>query len=60
MAVSYGKNIPRVAAMRWAYHIISWVYGTHFYQRACNGVRKHHTTRPTHRHRPNGRVPLGG
>ena len=43
-----------------SYHIISWVYGTHFYKRACNGVRKHHTTRPTHRHMPNGRVPLGG
>ena len=46
--------------MSWINHIISSVYGTHFYNRACNGVRKHHTTRPTHRHKPNRRLPLGG
>ena len=25
--------------MRWIYHIISLVYGTHLYKRACNGAR---------------------
>ena len=46
--------------MRLTYHIISWVYGTQLSKRAYNGARKHHTTHLAHRHRPNGRVPLGG
>ena len=49
------KRHTRSGCMRWAYHIISWVYGMHLSKRACNGARKHHTTQPAYR---NGRVPL--
>ena len=46
--------------MRWTYHIICRVYGTHLSKRACNSARKHHTTQAAHRHGLNERVPLGG
>ena len=46
--------------MRWTYHIVSRVYRTHLSKRACNGAKNHHTTQRATRHRPNGRVPLGG
>ena len=60
MEKTYQEWLPAIPGVRWTYRIISCVYGTHLSKIACKGARKHHTTRPAHRHRPNGRVPLGG